>query len=501
MTLRNRYGLGGLRAEFPSTGNQAAAHFSIVRDRPPRPFRKTTTKLRNADCRQRNTLGRVSPGAKTSPSTKSSEDPRLSDRGSIVDEVVCSSTRTNHCAARAAHNSQAMAYTETAMKFIAHIMLLALTSIANAQTSTLSVNSRIKLPKENVEGRSLVSSLDQLLGALQIDIEGNKRVYPPQLLQTAILLDEIKDLTKEKQGEEPLNCRPHLSNAIPLTGGRYFVQISYIGTEEGIPVIKANVELIAHRSKDGYLFSSPLVRNTNDWRALRIGNMTFHYRGTMNFAKAQEYHGMVASYDRRLNSAPKEIAFYFFQDDLEVQQAIGLPYKLEYNGQGGSVTWNTYLEKQEVHLLSQAKFESLDPHDLWHNRLSKVKPRREVNHAVDEGLATLYGGSWGLTWDEMFAAFQKQIDLNEGTDWLDLREKKVSFETKGHKNQTDFMINALFVKKIEREKGFSGVWDLLNAKDETAYFEVLAKLTGINKGNYNIEVWKLLKEEIEEQNN
>ncbi len=383
------------------------------------------------------------------------------------------------------------------MKTLLYAAFLTLTSLANAQSTNLTVNSRINLPEASADGASLVSSLNQLMNSLQVDIDTNKWIYPPQRLETAVLLDEIKHLAEDEKDKAKLNCRPHLTNVIPLSGERYFIQLAYIGMDEGVPVILANVELIAHKTKHNFLFSSPLARNTKGWKSRRIGNMTFHYRGVLNVAKAKEYYRLAASFDRRLDSAPMRMSFYFFEDNLEAQQALGLPYKLEYNGEGGSSGWGAKLANEEIYLMSQAKFDGFDPHDLWHNRMSKVVPRREVNHAVDEGIATLYGGCWGLTWDEFFDAFQEKIDVSEGTDWLDFRAKKVSFQELGHSNPTDFMINALFVKKIEREKGFAGVWDLLNAKEEEAYFSELTRLTGITKQNYNVEVWKLLEEEID----
>ncbi len=399
-----------------------------------------------------------------------------------------------------------MKFHKTGMRNILQLALLAFASTASAQTSSLVVNQRVKLPEVSAEGESLVSSLGQFLNAMQLESNENDWIYKPQHLQTAILLDEIKGLGekeveegKEEKAEERMVYRPHLTNAIPLDGGKYFVQVSYIGLEVGVPVIGAHVELIAHKDKRGYLFSSPLARNTKSWDSLRIENTTFYYRGAINLGKAKEYQSLAAAFDKRLDYAPKEIAFYFFEDDLEVQQSIGLPYKLEYNGESGSSRWRALLESREIYLTSKEKFDNFDPHDLWHNRLSKVKPRSEVNHAVDEGIATLYGGCWGLTWAEMFTAFQELIDVSEGTDWIDLRESKVSFETRGHSNPTDFMINALFVKRIEREKGFPGVWELLNAKGEEKYFEALADLTGVTKENYNGRVWGLLKEEMEEQ--
>lgn len=205
---------------------------------------------------------------------------------------------------------------------------------------------------------------------------------------------------------------------------------------------------------------------------------------------------MTAFYDAKLNIKPKKTAIYLFEDDLVSQQHFGLPYKLDYNGEGQGMNWIVRLEDREIYVINDSSLSQFDPHDLWHSRLSQVKSRRKVNHAVDEGIATLYGGAWGLSWQEIFTAFRDKIKFDKKTDWLMLREEKVIFKTGRHRNPTDFMVNALFVKKIENEKGFSAVWELLNAKEEKAYFTTLEKLTGITKDNYNKEVWKLVKQEL-----
>ena len=65
-------------------------------------------------------------------------------------------------------------------------------------------------------------------------------------------------------------------------------------------------------------------------------------------------------------------------------------------------------------------------------------------------------------------------------------------------------MNALLVQKIEKEKGFAGVWELLNVgpfeKANDKYYQTLEKLTGITKANYNEKVWELINKEIANRN-
>ena len=54
-------------------------------------------------------------------------------------------------------------------------------------------------------------------------------------------------------------------------------------------------------------------------------------------------------------------------------------------------------------------------------------------------------------------------------------------------------------QKIEKEKGFDGVWEFLNCgpieQGNEAYYKTLEKLTGITKINYNEKVWELINNE------
>jgi len=373
------------------------------------------------------------------------------------------------------------------------VVLLMLVSVINGQTSIIKITPEINLPKDSVTSENLLLSLNQFLTTAQADAKNMEWVYPPQYLETTVLLDEIEGI--EKKGEE-FFYQPHLIDVIPIEDEQFLVQVSYMGIVEEAPVIRANFELIAHKAEDKFLFSSPLVRNTRGWKTTTIENFSFRYNGTLNIDKVTEYQKLTAFYDERLKIKPKKKTYYLFENGLVSQQYFGLPYKLDYNGEGEGMRWTVLLEDQDIYVMSDAGLYQFDPHDLWHNRLAQVKSRRVVNHAVDEGIATLYGGSWGWTWQELFTAFNDQIKFDKNTDWLKLREERTAFITEGHRNPTDFMVNALLVKKIEQEKGFSAVWELLNAKEESAYLTTLERLTGISKKNYNKEVWKLVKDEM-----
>src|SRR6185369_9577216 len=121
-----------------------------------------------------------------------------------------------------------------------------------------------------------------------------------------------------------------------------------------------------------------------------------------------------------------------------------------------------------------------------------------INRPVDEGTAYLYGGSWGMSWKDILEKFKAYANVNPNADWLLLYNESKNFDEKGKfPLNVDFVINALIVQKIEKEKGFSSVMGLLSCgKKEKAndnYFKALEKITAISKTNFNATVWTLIK--------
>jgi hypothetical protein len=187
-------------------------------------------------------------------------------------------------------------------------------------------------------------------------------------------------------------------------------------------------------------------------------------------------------------------------NSIEMQKLVGVEYKSDYNGEAESV-WSASFAERKLIILgnNNSTFSEFDPHDLFHDRLSLVIPRSKVNRPVDEGCAYLYGGSWGFTWKQIFKAFKGQVAINKNTDWTQIKEKPVSFKTGIYPNSADYIVNALLVKKIEKERGFAGVWELLNVgpfeNGNEKYYKTLEKLTGITKATYNDKIWELINNE------
>jgi hypothetical protein len=370
---------------------------------------------------------------------------------------------------------------------------------AFAQTNPLIIPTNVVLPKDTLVAKHLLKSLNGFLSQKENTNKENLYVLKEDLLETSVLLDEMKGIEKSAKLKDDNFYKGYLTNVVQIDKSNFIIQLSYLGINESTPILNASFEILAKYIDDKFYFLSPLQRNTFSWQTKKIGNCTFHFKKELNTKVAAEYANDVALFDKKLNAPQDNIVWYGCNDMPELLKNIGVLYKLEYNGRSVS-TFNANENKTTllVNGTYNTSFNSFDPHDLWHERTRNVIPKNTINKPVDEGCAYLYGGSWGISWSQILKKFKEKVASNPKSDWLSLYDGFYNFgESKEKHLIVSYVINALIVEKIEKEKGFSSVIELLSCgkyeKGNDNYFKVLEKLTGINKTNFNDEVWTLIK--------
>lgn len=379
-------------------------------------------------------------------------------------------------------------------------VLLVKTTFTIAQTKQLIITKNVNLPKDTIVSNKLIKSLNGFLAQKENENKTNTFVLNEDLLETSILLDEMKEIEKSAQFQDDNFYKGYLTNIAQFDGVNFLIQFSYIGVTENLPVLAASFEILAKQKDDTFYFMSPLKRNTSSWKTKKIGDFTFHYKNNINEKNTNDFVKNATLFDTKLNSKRGKMEWYGCDDLPDILQTIGVKYKLDYNGRSSS----TFSANENNTLLAvsgsgNTNFNSYDPHDLWHDRLHNVVSTKIINKPVDEGCAYLYGGSWGITWSQILKMFKEKVSSNPKSDWLSLYEQFYNFaESKEKHLIVGYVINALLVEKIEKEKGFPAVMELLSCgryeKTNENYFVVLEKLTGINKLTFNDSVWKLINE-------
>ncbi len=364
----------------------------------------------------------------------------------------------------------------------------------------LRITEDIQLPDDRHVSEALLKAVSGFLAAAEKNVE-NKWVLPVEAVETQILIDEVEGIQQREETEDEAFYKPYVTNIVPLHEDKYVVQIAYIGMDGDYARLRANFEIIAHKGPDGFLISSPLLINTLQWKTKKVQNHHFYYPFEIEQERVQAFVDRVIRYDEKLKNTEGQTEYYLVDEEMNPIRLVGVLYKSDYNSQDLEMACVSSDDNKEVWVQQESRIYNYNTHDLWHNRLRQVIPRKEVHRRVDCYIATLYGGIWELTWDELVPIIDEKYFISDEVDWLQQRRDMTHFVTEQkRKVYTDDFVGALLVKKIEEEKGFDALWDLLKtkrSKSDEEYFAALEKLTGITQQSYNREVTKLVQEEMD----
>jgi hypothetical protein len=378
------------------------------------------------------------------------------------------------------------------------VAALFLSAACLGQGPHLVVPKYIRFPFDTVQSARLVSCLDCFLDHVPGPNKDNAAVQAAYLPETSALLDEMKGAGDA--GSTKRNAyKCYLTNVDILDSSDYIIQLSYLGVSDSMAVLKASFKLIAYREGDQYYFRSPLRRNTAVWHKRTIGSFTFHYTNPPDDAILTTYVKKAGDFDKRLGAREYKTEYYCCNTVQEGLQALGVDYKLDYNGYYTTVL-SSFEDNVGLYIVGAGSSdpEVFDIHDLWHNRLHNVIPVSTINRPIDEGCAYLYGGSWGFTWEEIFSKFKAFMGDNK--DWLTAFNDNKNFgPNQRYHLYVDYVIDALVVKKIEKEKGFDAVKDFLSCgksqPGNANYFAALDRIAGINSANFNASIERLVEDE------
>ncbi|MGZ3999336.1 MAG: hypothetical protein ACXVIY_01845, partial [Mucilaginibacter sp.] len=355
------------------------------------------------------------------------------------------------------------------------------------------------LAQDTVVRKELISSLTGFLAEKDSPIKSNEYVLNGTLPETSALLDEMKAVEQSNRFNDKNFYKCHLTNFVKLEGNNYLIQFSYIGIDNtGTPLLRASFRLMGRNVDGKFYFYSPLKQNTLSWKSRRSMNIVFHYKDTLVRKDAEAYLKTVTYYDKKLGIGYSPVDYYYCDNFPEAQQLLGLDYKSDYNGIKADILSGRAINMSVV--LSGYNFynQRFDPHDLWHDRLRIVLNSDTINRPVDEGCAYLYGGSWGFTWHEVLYRFKQFAADHPDADWLSLYTGTKNYVDGDKGLKVPYVLNALIVRKIEKEKGFAPVMQLLSCgkrqSGDENYFRALEKITGITKASFNAEMWKLIKD-------
>jgi hypothetical protein len=364
----------------------------------------------------------------------------------------------------------------------------------------LVIPQNINLPKDTIISKRLIKSLNGFLAQKESPNKENTFVLNEDLLETSILLDEMKEIEKSAKFQDDNFYKGYLTNVVQLEGDNFLIQFSYIGVDNNMPILAASFELLGKNLDNKFYFTSPLKYNTSSWKIKLVGKNEYHFKTTLNEETVIEFEKTGADFNKKFNIQSQRTVWYGCDNLVEILKNIGVQYKLDHNSRDSS----TFSARENNALLilngtNNPNFDTFDPHDLFHDKASIAIQSDKINRSMVCGTAYIYGGSWGISYSEILNKFKSKMLSDSKADWLNLYREGYNFGDSQEKHLlVTQLINSLIIQKVEKEKGFSAAIELMSSgnfrKNEEKFFAILEKNTGINKLNFNERVWALIKE-------
>jgi hypothetical protein len=383
------------------------------------------------------------------------------------------------------------------MKHILAIVATCSLLCAPARANAIIIDPYIRLLKDSAATARLVSALDSFLASAQRQTEENIYVFPDERIETFVLLDEVAEMERSGKYKNEHFYKPYLTGITQLADSSYLVKVSYIGVRQDTAMLRASFSFVAHHRGNFFSFSAPLKRNTRRWKVVKMLGAILHFKDSFDKAGIAAYIATVRRYDKKLGQKEKLVELYLSDDAVELQQLMGVDYKRDYNGQTEKTFTSIFGGRQLTLAARRNGHFDFDPHDLWHARLAMAKLNALTYRPVDEGCAYLYGGSWGISWQDIYKRFKAKVAADRSIEWQAVKEKPLNFsDDEQQPLLADYVVNALIVQRLEQEHGFKAVATLLGCgkiePGHAAYYDALERLTGITKNDYNNWVWQLI---------
>ncbi|RYE17460.1 MAG: hypothetical protein EOP45_15745 [Sphingobacteriaceae bacterium] len=190
------------------------------------------------------------------------------------------------------------------------------------------------------------------------------------------------------------------------------------------------------------------------------------------------------SFARRFKTGLIPITYYKCQDPEQLFKLLGCDYipNMYYSTSGGlAEAWHNSLYAGNNSELYQ--------HELVHFYTHKLFP--EYNRIVDEGYATMIGGSGGKDLKELAGLADDYLLSHPNQDVCQLF---TDFSRIQNGVPFTYIVSGLICKEIESKKGFESIIQLFEqTKDNDSYFRQLGSILHVEKAHFTDYVKEMIK--------
>lgn len=294
---------------------------------------------------------------------------------------------------------------------------------------------------------------------------------------------EYDDKTKQKD-----YFKKQLINCYPINKNDFLISVAYMAlNQDNIPQIKNIITLNAHVENKLLTYSLPLNYLTADWKIKKIGNINYHYAGSINANVANEFNTKNSNIAKKLNLPVEQFEFYLCDNYQQILALLGYTYDADSNGRtrdGYGVDANTIFS-----IMHNEDFS----HDLVHYYIAKIRTNTR-NSFAEEGLAYYWGNAYytdnnGLMISQrtLLNALNAYLKNHTNVTLLGLFKQNPNiFDKYAKEISVRSVIAGMICAEVEKQKGVPGIKELINCgQGENNFYKVLNKLINLTDANFD----------------
>lgn len=352
-------------------------------------------------------------------------------------------------------------------------------------------NLNVEVAADGQQAKRIEDSLKGFLTEARNGTYSHQFVDPDHLQRNAFFFDNLKGICTSQNVNDHFEA-PCILKSYSFDSKDYYLTLSISGNRNGSPFVNKIFEIKASPYQGRYRFFCLFDDRTEHLKTCKIRNVTFHYPSEFDQKKTESF---VAFRDRfckltKTESTPLE--YFHFRSLEEALMAYGFLFDCQKCNDLSN-------DLGRCDNLGSRFFTGMDDEcniDDYVNAhlLNRLPKRDEMYRGIREGIAVVYGNTWGgVSVAEMKIRFLEAYENNPKMNFLDEFKKGRKSHVGPH--FTFFFVCALFCEKLINEDRFDAAIRLLySGQKGERFFENLDKEMGINESNFHETVLRLMNE-------
>lgn len=270
--------------------------------------------------------------------------------------------------------------------------------------------------------------------------------------------------------------KPLLLVAEKVSRDDFLVKIAYLGNDSVGLKMQFIYNVYARKENGLFFFYPGLYYNTLKMKTHVEGNIRYRYKDNLDTARCKEMSMINNQLAETFGMKPLQFVYYKFKDAKELFNGLGFDYIYNmYLDTTGGMRSNT---TEAVYCGNNSEIYT---HEIVHLYTEKIC--NNTNSFANEGMATLLGGSGGISYTSGIKAIAKYILNKPGMNILDatLNDRQVDGNV-----SMKYFISALICKNVQEKSGMEGFKKLLCSGNSIDNLLMQTNvLIGLNRENFN----------------